>query len=98
MFQPFKNLAYYLAMFLKVFVIDEDIIHIDRYLSFSYEVCEYRIHEGLEGGGTVGHAEIHDLGFVQSAIGYYHTLPFISFAYANVVIPPSDIELSEVFR
>src|ERR1700761_4601308 len=98
MFEPFENFAYYLAMFFKVRIIDEDVIHVDRYFSFSYEVCEYRVHKGLEGGWTVRHAKVHYFGFVQSSIGYYGALPFISFAYANIVVAPSDIKLSEVSR
>src|ERR1700761_5407973 len=96
MLQPFKDFPHYLAVFFEVGVIDEDIIHVDRYLPFSYEVCEYRVHKGLEGGRAVGHSKVHYFGFIQSAIGYYCTLPFISFSDTNIVIAPSDIKFGEV--
>jgi len=96
MFQPFENFAYYLLMFLKVSVIDEDIIHVDCYLSFSYEVREYRVHEGLEGGWAVGHTKVHYFRLIQSLISDYCPLPFITFVDANVVVPPSNIEFCEI--
>src|ERR1700733_712876 len=83
-------------MFFKIWSVDEDVIHIDRYISFSYEICEYRVHEGLKGSRTVGHSEVHDFGFVETSISHYGSLPFVSFLDSNVMIPPSDIELSEI--
>ena len=83
-------------MFLQVFTIDEDVIHVDRYFFLCYEVHEYRVHEGLEGRWTVGHSKVQDLWFVQSSISDYCSLPFVSFVYANVMIAPPDVELSEI--
>src|ERR1700761_2453859 len=84
-------------MFCAIATIDEDIIHVYSYLTFSYEVCEYRIHEGLEGGWAIGHAEVHYFGFKQPSVRDNSPLPFIPFANANVMIPPSYIEFGEVF-
>ena len=96
MFQPFEYLPHYLTVLLKILAIDENVIHIDRYFPFCYEICKYRVHEGLEGCQTVGHSEIHDFWLVQPPISHYSSLPFISFTYTNVVIAPSDVKLSEI--
>src|ERR1700761_1973081 len=96
MLEPFKNFVYHLAMLLKVSIIDDDVIHIDCYFSFSYEVCEHRVHKGLEGGRAVCHAEVHYFRLIQPSVGYYCSLPFVTFTYANIVIPPSDIKFCEV--
>ena len=64
MFQPFEHFLHYLAVLFKVLTIDEDIIHIDCYFPFCYKVCEYQVHEGLEGCWTVGYSKVHDFWFI----------------------------------
>jgi len=96
MLQTLEDFMHYLSMFLKVCIIDEDIIHVNCYLAFSYEICEYRVHEGLESGGAISHAKIHNLGFIQPLVSDYSSLPLVPFMYANIVISPSDIKFGEV--
>ena len=98
MLESFKNLSYYQAVFLDILAIDEDIIHVHRHLTFSYQICEHRVHEGLEGGRTVCHAEVHHSWLKQSSVHDNGSLSFVSFSDTNIVIPPSNVEFSEVLR
>ena len=98
MFESFKNLLYYQAVFFDISTIDENIIHVYRYLTFSYSVCEYRVHEGLKGGRTVCHAKVHYSWLEQSSVRDNSSLPFISLSDTNVMIPPSYVEFGEVLR
>jgi len=48
---------------------DQDVIQIDHYNAFCYEVLEDVIYYGLEGGQAVGHPKEHYQGFKQALIG-----------------------------
>jgi hypothetical protein len=74
---------------------DEYVVHVDRYPSFSELCCKYSVHHGLEGGRRVGKAKEHDLGFEETLVGYECCFPFISFLDSDVVIPPSYVELGK---
>jgi hypothetical protein len=39
---------------------DQDVIEIDGYDTFGDQVLEYLVHHCLEGGQTIGEAEVHD--------------------------------------
>jgi len=42
---------------------DQDVVQIDHYNAFHYEVLEDIIHHGLEGSWAVSHSEEHYQGF-----------------------------------
>jgi hypothetical protein len=39
---------------------DQNVVEIDGYDAFSDQVLEDLVHHGLEGGWTIGEAEVHD--------------------------------------
>jgi hypothetical protein len=41
---------------------DQDVVEIDGYDTFSDQVLEYLVYHRLEGGQTIGEAEVHDQG------------------------------------
>ena len=77
---------------------DEDIIHINRDITFVDEFVEKVVHHRLEGGGGICEAEEHDHRFEEAAIRLEHSLPLVSIAHANIVISPTDIQLCEERR
>jgi len=72
---------------------DQDVIHIDRYPSFSYFFFEDVVYHGLEYCGGVGESEEHYFWFEQSLVGGEGCLPFIPFFDPDIVISPSYIKL-----
>ena len=72
---------------------DEDIIHIDRDISFIDELSKEVVHHRLEGGGGVHEAKEHDHRFEEATVRFEHSLPLVAIAHADVVIPPMDIQL-----
>jgi len=42
---------------------DQDVVQIDHYDAFCYEILEDVVYYGLEGDQTVGHSEEHHQGF-----------------------------------
>jgi len=72
---------------------DQDVVHIDGYPSFSYFFFEDVIHHGLECCGGVGESEKHYFWFEQSLVGGEGCFPFVSFLDPDIVISPSHIEL-----
>ena len=72
------------------------VIHINDKPTFSDVVGKVIVHKGLEGWGRSAEAEEHYCWFKQSQLSDKYSLPFISFFDANIVIPPTDIELGEV--
>ena len=75
---------------------NKNIIWVDDYNAFCYEVLEDVIHHHLEHGWTVSHTEEHYQGLKQSTNGIEHGLPFISRLDTYIVEAPADIKLSEV--
>jgi hypothetical protein len=53
------------------------------------------IHEALEGGGTVAHAEKHDSRFKESAACFEGGLPLVFFPDPNIVVSPANVEFAE---
>ena len=57
---------------------------------------KYLLHCLTEGGRGVGESEIHDSWFVEAEWCFEHHLPPVLLLDADVVIPPSYVELGEV--
>ena len=75
---------------------DQDVVQVDHYNTFCYEVPKDVVHHGLEGGWTVSHSKEHYQGFEQASIGLKGRLPLVSRLNANIVETPTDIQLGEV--
>jgi len=75
---------------------DQNVVQVDHYDTFCYEVPEDVIHHSLEGGGAVGHAKEHYQGFKQVSIGPEGCLPLVSGLDMDVVETPTDIQLGEI--
>ena len=54
-------------------------------------------HECLEGWQGIALPKEHDHGFIEAIGSDEHSLPLVSFLDTNVVVPPSNIHLREVF-
>jgi len=72
---------------------DQDVVHINGYPSFTYFFLEDVIHYCLECCRGVGESEEHYFWFEQSLVGSEGCFPFVSFFDPDVVIPPSHIKL-----
>ena len=70
---------------------DQNIVQIDHYNAFHYEVLEDIIYYGLESGWTVGHPEEHYQGFEQTSIGLEDCLPLVSRLNANIIETLMDV-------
>ena len=79
----------------RVVCVDQNVVHVDRQPSLSQLFYEDFIHHHLEGRGGVGKLEEHDIWFELSFVGYKGRLPLVSIFDADVVIPPSYVELGE---
>ena len=73
--------------------VDQDVVHIDGYPSFSYSVLEDVVHHCLECHRGIGESEEHYFWFEQSLIGSEGCFPLISFFDSDVVISSSYVEL-----
>ena len=76
---------------------DKDVVQV-YYDVLVEDVREDAIHEALEGGGSIGEAEMHDEeieGAVASAEG---GLPLVAWGDANEVVGSSEIDLGENLR
>jgi hypothetical protein len=78
--------------------VNEDVVHVNRNVSFIDEFAEKVIHHGLEGGGGIREAKEHDHWFEQAAICLERGFPLVTIAHANVVVPPTDIQLRKERR
>jgi len=67
---------------------DQDVVQIDHYNAFCYEVSEDVIYHGLKDGRAVGHSKEHYQGFEQASIGSEGCLPLISGLNADVIEIP----------
>jgi hypothetical protein len=84
--------------FLMKFVVggeDKEVIHVDDEPSFSDHVLEGVIHESLEGRGGVGKSEEYYRGFKEAFVGDEGGLPLVSVFDLDIVVSPSNVELSE---
>ena len=82
-------------MFFDGFGVYDNVIDIDRDMSFCDEISEYMIHHCLECGRGIGKAEEHYRRFVQTTVSSEGRFPFISFFHSDIVVSPSDIEFCE---
>jgi hypothetical protein len=53
------------------------------------------IHEALEGGRAVTHAEKHDSWFKESAARFKGGLPLVFFSDLDVVVSPANVKFAE---
>ena len=83
------------AVVIKVFGVDEDVVHIADEFPMADEVSEDVVHHGLECCRGVTQAEEHYLGFVQPAVGGEGDFPFITLFDPNVVEAPAEVQSSE---
>src|SRR6266702_4749936 len=77
---------------------DTDVVHVDtdsgpQRFMFGDDFTVDVVHHGLEGRWRVCESEIHDCGFEKTVSGFECCLLFIAFTDADIVIPPSDIDL-----
>ena len=77
------------------FGVDSNVIHIYRKPPLGHLPSEYCVHHHLEGGWRIGEAEEHDRWLKKSLWGEEGGLPFVAIFDTDVVVPPSDVELSE---
>ena len=75
---------------------DEGVIHIDDEPSFCYHISERVIHESLKCGGGVAKTREHDSGFKKSFVGDESRFPLVTVFDADVVVPPTNVELGKV--
>ena len=52
----------------------------------------------MEGGGGIRKAEEHDHQFKETVVHLERSLPLITVTHADVVVPPSDIQLRKERR
>jgi hypothetical protein len=74
---------------------DQEIIHVNDKPPFGNHIVEGIIHESLEGGRGIIHAEEHDHRFKEAFMDNEGTFPLISFFDVNIVITPSNVEFGE---
>ena len=94
------SLKYPLGSFLEFFQsfsTYQDIVHVDDEPSFCDHVSEGGVHNSLEGRWRVALAEEHHKQLIETIWSDECCFPLISFLDTNVVIPPLDIHLGEVF-
>jgi hypothetical protein len=53
------------------------------------------IHEALEGGRTVAHAEKYDSWFKESAMHFKSSLPLVFFPNLNIIVSLANVKLAE---
>ncbi|KAG6884182.1 hypothetical protein C0993_000584, partial [Termitomyces sp. T159_Od127] len=85
-----------LAVLLKHFGVDEDVVKVYAHYTLHNEVPEDVIHHCLESGWTVGESKEYDKQFKQPPLGPEGSLPLISFLNVHIVVTPPDIQFGEV--
>src|SRR5258708_72445 len=73
----------------------QHVVHVDYEPSFPEFFFEEGIHHHLEGGWRVSEAEEHHSRFEKAFVSNKCCLPFIAIFYSDVIVTPSNIELSE---
>ena len=90
-----KDFACDSVVVVKVFGVDEDVVHVADEFPTADEVLEDVIHHGLECCGGVTQAEEHYLGFIQPTVGGEGGFPFITLFDLNIVEAPVEVQSSE---
>jgi len=79
------------------FSVDEDVVKVHADHSIHNKVLKDLIHHCLEGGRTVCKAKEHHQWFEQPVTCLKCSLLFVTFLHSHILIPPSHIQLHEVF-
>src|SRR5713226_10569797 len=77
------------------FCMNGKVIHVYQEPSLCYQFPKYSVHHHLEGGRGVHKTKEHDCWFKESFWGKEGCLPFISWFYAYVVVPPSYVKFGK---
>ena len=75
---------------------DEEVIHVDDEPSFSDHISEQVIHESLECGRRVAKSKEHNCWFKKSFVGNKGCLPLVTILDADIILPSTNVECSEV--
>ncbi|KAG6884471.1 hypothetical protein C0993_010753, partial [Termitomyces sp. T159_Od127] len=94
--EAFQDNMYDLAVLLKRFGVDEDVIKVYTHYTLHNEVLEDFVHHCLEGGQAIGESEEHNERFKQSPDGSKGSFLLILLLSAHVVVTPPDIQFDEV--
>jgi len=73
---------------------DQDVVQVNHYDTFRYEVPEDVVHHGLEDGRAISHAKEHYQGFEQASIGPEGCLPLVFGLNVDVVETPAVRKLN----
>ena len=76
---------------------NKEVVHVNDKPSFSYHVVEGVIHESLECGWGVGKVKEHDSWFKKALMDDKGSFPLVAIFYADIVVSPADVKLSEKF-
>ncbi len=76
---------------------DQDIVKVNGHFSLSDKVAEDVVHHPLERGRQIGEPKEHDGGFIQTPVHAEGGLLLVASSYLDVVVSPTNVELSEVF-
>ena len=74
---------------------NKEVVHVYNKPSFSDHVLERVVHESLECSWGVGKPKEHNSWFKESFVGNESSFPLVAVFDMDVVVAPSDIELSE---
>ncbi|KAG6899636.1 hypothetical protein C0993_008449 [Termitomyces sp. T159_Od127] len=85
-----------LAVLLKRFDVDEDVVKVYAHYTLYNEVLKDVVHHCLEGGWAIGESKEHDKEFKQLLAGLEGSLPLISLLSVHIVVTPPNIQFSEV--
>ena len=76
---------------------DKEVIYVDDEPPFSDEVPEQIVDELLDHGRGIHESKEHDHGFKESSVSDESRFPLMTVFNANVVVPPSYVELCKEF-
>jgi len=98
--KPSENLECDSLQLLLPFREDENVVHVDANYTLRYEISEDVIHHRLEGCRAVRETKEHhqSLRLKETAVCTKSCLLLITFANANIVVPPANIKLHEILR
>ncbi|KAG6867559.1 hypothetical protein C0993_001205, partial [Termitomyces sp. T159_Od127] len=94
--ETFQDNTCDLAVLLKHFDVDEDVVEVYAHYSLCNEVLEDVIYHCLEGGQAIGESKEHNKRFKQSLVGLEGSFPLILLLNVHVVVTPLDIQFGEV--
>ena len=75
--------------------VDKEVIHVNNEPSFGDHIMEGVIYKVLEGGRGVGETEEDYSWFEEPFMSDERSFPLMSIFDSDIVIPPSDVKLSE---